>query len=122
MNPIDITLTKWKVIGGCIALLMALAAAAVGGAEVNGWRLDAVHLRALATEKDRYDALAEKVREQSRAVEALGASTKVAQDQAELAKHYAAGLSTAIDRRAADVAASSATNCDGVLRAAWGRK
>lgn len=122
MNPIDITLTKWKVIAGCIALLVALAAAAAGGATVNGWRLDADHQRAMTAEKGRYDALADQVREQNRAVEVLGASTKAAQEKADLAQHYAAGLAAMVDRRAAAVAASQATNCDGVLRDAWGWK
>ena len=122
MNLIDITLTKWKVIGGCIALLAALVAAAAGGATANGWRLDAAHQRAMTEEKDRYDALSAQVREQNRAVEVLRASTKAAQDKAVLAGRYAASLATVVDRRVSAVAASKATNCDGVLRDAWGWK
>lgn len=122
MNPIDITLTRWKIIGGVVTLAISLITAAAGGAVVNGWRLDADHQRAMTAEKDRYDALADKVREQDRAVEALGASTKAAQAQADLAKRYNVSLAAALDRRAAAVTASKATNCDGVLRDAWGWK
>lgn len=119
---IDLIPAPYRILAACLVAGLALAAAAAGGAVVNGWRLDADHQRAMTAEKGRYDLLADQVREQNRAVEVMGASTKAAQDQAELAKRYNVSLAAVLDRRATAVTASKATNCDGVLRDAWGWK
>lgn len=59
------------------------------------------------------------IREQNRAVEAMGAAAKDADDRRKLAEGYAARIVKSLDRRAAGVASSTATNCDGVMRDAW---
>lgn len=102
-----------------VAVVAALGAAAGGGAAINGWRLDADHQRAMTAEKARYDELSDKVREQNRAVEALGAAKQAADGRRELAERYAAGIIGRIGTREQAVANSQATNCDGVLRDAW---
>ena len=121
MIPISLELTKWKMIGGSIALAFVLAAAAAAGSTVNGWRLDADHQRVMAAEKSRYDALVDTVREQNRAVTAMKAASDSADERRKLAEQYASGIITRIGTRTDSVNNSKATNCDGVLSEAWGR-
>lgn len=98
----------------------ALIVAAAGGAVVNGWRLDGAHQRALAAKQSEYDALASAVREQNHAVEAMGAAKVAADGRRQLANKLAASAIARAGARGAAAAASKATDCDGVLREAWG--
>lgn len=116
----DLIPVQYRIIAMVIGAAIVLTAAAAGGAAVNGWRLDGEHQRAMATEKERYDDLYTKVLEQNRAVDALNASTKAADDRRKLAEGYAATLLVRINNRDQAVATSTATTCDGVLKDAWG--
>lgn len=125
MQPLDMAMSaiippwvKPVLIG--LAVSVALGGAAAGGATVNGWRLNAEHQREMTAEKARYDDLNEKVLEQNRAVAALAASKQAADDRRKLAEGYAASLLTRINNRDQAVASSTAVNCDGVLKEAWG--
>jgi len=117
---IDLIPVQYRVIAAVAGAAIALCAAAAGGATINGWRLDAEHQRSMTEEKARYDALVDTVREQNRAVTAMKASTDAADDRRKLAEQYAAGIITRIGTRTDSVNNSQATNCDGVLRGAWG--
>jgi uncharacterized protein YlxW (UPF0749 family) len=86
----------------------------------EGWDArDATAKVELAQKQAEYDLLAGKVIEQNRAVEALAAASAAADERRLAAERLAAGMVKALDRRAADVAASTATTCDGVMRDAW---
>ncbi len=102
-----------------VALAIALTASAGTGAVVNGWRLDGSHQREMADKQAEYDALLTKVREQNHAVDAMAAASKAADARHKVAESYAAGIIKNLDRRAAAVTASTATNCEEVLREAW---
>lgn len=103
-----------------LVVAIALGGAAAGGAAVNGWRLDAAHQKEMTAEKDRYDELSDKVREQNRAVEAMGFAKKAADERRDQAERFAAFAMQHINNRDLAVANSKATNCDGVLKEAWG--
>jgi hypothetical protein len=113
---IDLIPPQFRLVAGAVAL----AAAAATGAAVNGWRLDAVHQRELATKRAEYDALADKVREQNRAVEVLGAAKVAADERRQVAEKFAASTIAHTKDRSATVAASTAPDCAGVMREAWG--
>lgn len=117
---IDVALTKYKLVGTAAALLLALAGAAGAGAVANGWRLDAAHQRALASEKDKRTAVERQLLEQSAAVEKLGAEKVAADERRQVAEKFAAAAITRAQSRGAAVAASKAPDCDGVMREAWG--
>lgn len=103
-----------------IAILVAMVLAAGAGAVTNGWRLDAAHQRAMTAKQGEYDQLADKVREQNRGIERLAATTAAADERRKLAESYAADITKRIGNRARDVANSTATDCNGVLKEAWG--
>lgn len=117
---IDLIPVQYRVIAAVAGAAIALGAAAAGGATINGWRLDSEHQRAMTEQKDRYDALADKIREQNRAVELMQKDTAAADERRKLAEQYAAGIINRIGNRTDAVNNSKATNCDGVLRDAWG--
>ncbi len=103
-----------------LALAIALVAAAAAGATVNGWRLDGDHQRELTAAADRYEQLAEKVREQNRAVTAMKAASDAADGRRQIAEDYANAVLGRIANRDAGVANSKQPDCNGVLREAWG--
>lgn len=111
---------QYRVLASLAALAVALAGSAAAGAVINGWRLDGGHQRALAQEKHKYDELADKVREQNRAVDALAAAGKTADQRRQVAERYTASIIAGLDRRSVAVAGSKSLDCDGVLREAWG--
>jgi hypothetical protein len=112
---IDLIPPQFRLLAGAVAL----AAAAVGGAAINGWRLDGAHQRELAGKRAEYDALNDKVREQNRAVEALGAAKVAADDRRQVAEKFAASAIARAKDRGVAVAASQAPDCAGVMREAW---
>lgn len=120
MDAFSLYFAKYKIIACVILFVVAMAGAAAAGAAINGWRLDAHHQLEMTAEKARYDDLSDKVREQNRAVEVLHASTEAADQRRELAENYAAGILQRLGTRDQKVANSTATNCDGVLKEAWG--
>jgi hypothetical protein len=129
VNPIDITFTKYKVIVACIALIAALGTAAAAGAMINGWRLDGDHQRAVATEKAAFATLLAqhndlkiKVERQNGSVDLLAAKTESADLRRVQAERYAVGIVATTEKRIAEIKASKATTCDGVLRDAWGQR
>jgi hypothetical protein len=129
MNPIDITITKYKVIAACIALAVAMAAAAAAGAIINGWRLDGEHQRAIGVEKTSYATLLAqhndlkiKVEKQNGSVELLASKTESADLRRQQAEKWAAGVVATTNKTIAEIKASKATTCDGVLRDAWGKQ
>jgi hypothetical protein len=129
MNPIDITITKYKVIAACIALAVALAGAAAAGAIVNGWRLEGGHQRAIASEKAdfatllaQHNDLKIKVEKQNGSVDLLAAKTESADLRRLQAERYAVGIVATTEKRIAEITVSKATTCDGVLRDAWGKQ
>ena len=101
------------------ALVLALAAAAAAGAVANGWRLAAVHQRALAGEKDKRAAVEKLLLEQTAAVDKLGAEKRAADDRRQVAEKFGAAAIARAQARSAAVAASQAPDCDGVMREAW---
>jgi hypothetical protein len=117
---IDVIPEKYQLLVGIVALTGALAAAAAGGAVVNGWRLDGAHQRELAEKREQYDALASKVREQSRAVEVMRLKSEAAEGRRKLAEFYAADVLKRLGHRSEVVASSKAPDCAGVMREAWG--
>lgn len=117
---IDVTLTKYKLAAGAAALVLALAAAATAGAVANGWRLNAAHLRVLATEREKRVAVETRLLEQSAAVDKLGADKVAADERRQVAEKFAAAAIARTQNRAAAAAASHAPDCDGVMREAWG--
>ncbi|MFZ3289250.1 MAG: hypothetical protein WA191_20720 [Telluria sp.] len=112
---------QYRLLASLAALAVALAGSAAAGAVINGWRLDGDHQRALAENKKEYDGLADQVREQNRAVDALAAASKTADQRRQVAETYTASIIAGLDRRSAAVAGSKAADCDGVLREAWGK-
>jgi hypothetical protein len=52
----------------------------------------------------------------------MAASTKAADDRRDMAERFAASTIKATGARESAARASGATNCDGVLREAWGQK
>jgi hypothetical protein len=129
MNPIDITISKYKVIAAFIVFTVALAGAAVAGAVVNGWRLDGDHQRAISTERaafalllTQYNDLKLKVEKQNGSVDVLNAKTESADLRRVQAERYAVGIVATTEKRIAEIKASKATTCDGVLRDAWGQR
>ena len=118
---IELIPTKYRLAAGFTALVLALASAAAAGAVANGWRLDAVHLRALATEREKLVAVETRLLEQSAAVDKLGAEKVAADERRQVAEKFAAGAIARAQNRGAAVAASQALDCNGVMREAWGR-
>ena len=117
---IDITLTRLRLAAGAAMLTLAIAGAAASGAVINGWRLDAAHQRALASEKDRRIAAERRLDAQSAAVDKLGAEKVSADERRQVAEKFAADAIARAKDRGAAVAASRAPDCDGVMREAWG--
>ena len=116
---IDVALTKYKLATGVVAVTLALAGAAAAGAVANGWRLAAVHQRALASEKDKRAAVERLLLEQTAAVDKLGAQKMAADERRQVAEKFAAAAIARVQSRGASVAASQARDCDGVMREAW---
>ncbi len=99
-----------------------LAGAFAAGWFVNGWRLDANHAEAIATLKQERNDLADKIREQNHAVDTMRTLSEAADSRRKLAEDLTRATIASVDRRASTAAASKATNCDGVMREAWGAK
>lgn len=121
-------ITKWKAIGAAVAALTLLAAAAGAGAVINGWRLDAAGQRELAGQKGeyanllaRYNVLLLAKAEQNGSISLLAYKTEVADERRQVAERWAASTAQSSDRRIAEIKASTATSCEGVLREAWGK-
>ena len=110
---------QYRLAAGALALTLVLVGAAGAGAVVNGWRLDAVHQRALASEKSKRIAVEALLAEQSAAVDKLGAATRAADERRQVAEKFAASAIARTGSRAAAVAASQAPDCSGVMREAW---
>lgn len=129
MSLTDMIPVQYRILAAMIALGVALAAAALAGATIEGWRLDGSHQREIATEKasyglllGQYNDLRVKTTEQNGAVSVLAEKTKSADERREVAEKYAAGLVQTTERRITEIKASKATTCDGVLRDAWGKR
>jgi len=116
---IDITLTKFRLAAGAAVFVLALAGAAAAGAVINGWRLDAAHQRALASEKDKRIGVERRLDAQSAEVNKLGAEKVAADKRRQVAEKFAAAAIARAKDRGAAVAASQAADCDGVMREAW---
>lgn len=110
---------QYKLLACGVALVGAMAAAGTAGWMVNGLRLDAAHQKEMAKKRDEYDALAEKVREQNRAVEAMGAAKVAADERRKTAEKFAASAIARAQGRSESVASSTAPDCSGVMREAW---
>lgn len=108
-----------RLAAGALALILALVGAAAVGAAVNGWRLDAAHQRALASEKEKRVTAETRLLEQSAAVEKLGAAKVAADERRQVAEKFAAAAIARAKDRGAAVAASQAPDCSGVMREAW---
>jgi len=117
---IDITLTKFRLVAGAAAFVLALAGAATAGAVINGWRLDAAHQRALASAAKGRVAIEKQLLEQTAAVDRLGDAKAAADERRQVAERFAAAAIARAKDRGAAVAASRAPDCDGVMREAWG--
>jgi len=111
--------TQYKLAAGAVALTLALAGAAGVGALANGWRLEAAHQRALASEKEARAAVEKQLLEQSAAVDKLGAAKVAADERRQVAEKFAAAAIARAKNRGAAVAASQAPDCSGVMREAW---
>lgn len=116
MNLIPV---KYRLLAQVVALLASLAASALAGAVVNGWRLEGAHEEALRAKETAYGALKDKVGEQNLAVGVLSARAEEAEKRRALAQTYAESVLGQIGSRSAAVMASKAADCDGVLREAW---
>lgn len=116
---IDVTLTRYRLAAGAAALALVLAGAVAAGAIINGWRLDGVHQRELASEKDKRVAVETLLAEQSAAVDKLGAEKRAADERRQVAEKFAAAAIARTQTRSAAVAASQAPDCSGVMREAW---
>jgi siroheme synthase len=112
----------WKVATAVLASLLLVVGAGGGAA----W-----YLTDRALTQARADLVAEQgvsaelrasIDLQNSAVDAMAASTKAADDRRDMAERYAASAIKATGAREAAARASAATNCDGVLREAWGAK
>lgn len=110
---------QYRLAAGALALTLVLVGAAAVGAVVNGWRLDGVHQRALASEKDKRVAVETLLAEQSAAVNKLGAEKRAADERRQVAEKFAASAIARAKDRGAAVAASQAPDCSGVMREAW---
>lgn len=110
---------QYRLAAGALALTLVLASAVGAGAVVNGWRLDAVHQRALASEKSKRTAVETLLAEQSAAVDKLGAEKRAADERRQVAEKFAASAIARAKDRGAAVAASQAPDCSGVMREAW---
>lgn len=110
---------QYRLAAGALALTLVLAVAAGAGAVVNGWRLDGVHQRALASEIDKRIAAERKLDDQLAAVARLGDAKAAADERRQVAEKFAASAIARTQTRAAAVAASQAPDCSGVMRGAW---
>lgn len=110
---------QYRLAAGALALALVLVGAAAAGAVVNGWRLDAVHQRALASEIDKRIAAERKLDDQTAAVARLGDAKAAADERRQVAEKFAATAIARTQTRADAVAASQARNCSGVMREAW---
>ena len=90
------------------------------GWTINGWRLDGDHQREVASQKRQYDDLAAKVGEQNRGIDALATAAAHADERRRIAERYAGDALKRLNSRSDSVAASTATDCGGVLQEAWG--
>lgn len=115
-------LEKYKVAAGLGVLAVLLAGSAAAGAVVNGWRLAAVHQAELAVKVARITELEASIEKQNSATALLAASTEAADKRREQAEAFAADAIRRLGSRADVVANSRATNCDGVLKEAWGAR
>ncbi|KQQ86896.1 hypothetical protein [Massilia sp. Leaf139] len=116
---INLAPTKFKLAAAAAALVLVLAGAAGAGAIANGWRLDAQHQRALAAEKGARAAVETQLLKQSAAVDKMGAEKRAAEERRQVAERFAAAAIARMQSRGAAVAASTARDCDGVMREAW---
>jgi hypothetical protein len=112
----------WKVAAAVLAGVLLV----VGGAGGTAWWLANRELTQarieLKAERGVSAALRASIDLQNSAVDAMAASTKAADDRRDMAERYAASAIKATGAREAAARASAATNCNGVLREAWGQK
>lgn len=113
---------KYKILFGLAVLALLLAGAAAAGATINGWRLAAEHQVELAQKVARITELEAAVATQNSATELLKAASDAAEERRQLAESMAADAVRRLGNRADVVANSRATNCDGVLKEAWGTR
>jgi hypothetical protein len=129
MSVTDLIPVQYRMLAVLFAAAVALAAAAAAGAVINGWRMDGGHQHAIAAEKasyalllGQYNDLKLKVGTQNAAIDLMAEKTKAAGERRELAEKFAAEAIKGTTARQAAARNSPATNCDGVLREAWGQK
>ena len=120
MSPISLELTKLRVLATLLVLAVLLALAGAAGWLVNGWRLDGPHARELAARDGTISTLKAAIDQQNAAIQAVGAATAAAEDRRKQAEAVAARAIDRMNARGAAVAASTATDCAGVLRESWG--
>lgn len=120
IDPISLSLTRARMIGGAIALVALVLASAAGGAVVNGWRLKAGHESALREQDSIIAELRGKLAEQNAAVDAMKGKTEAADELRKQAERHAKEVTRRIADRSAAVGASQAKDCEGVLSEAWG--
>ena len=115
-------LEKYKVATGLVVLALLMAGSAAAGAIVNSWRLDGDHQRDLAEKTRRITELEASVKDQNHAADLLQAKKDAADERRQVAETFAADALRRLGGRADVVANSRATNCDGVLKEAWGAR
>lgn len=101
---------------------IVLAGAFGAGWMVNGWRLTAGHAREIAALTSESTNLKAKIQTQNFAVDVLNERKNAADERRRLAEVLTKAAQVGLQNRADQVAASKATDCDGVLREAWGAR
>lgn len=96
-----------------------LAVAALAGAVVNGWRLDARYAQRLTQMKDQNVALQRSLDLQNAVVAQWKLQADAAQARGELARQYADRVVAGLGHRTTTVMNSTAPDCQGVLEEAW---
>lgn len=111
---------KLKLLVALLLVVAILAAAFGAGWAVNGWRLNAEYASILASKEHEIAELKSALQTQDAEVQRAGDAKKAADDRRTLARDMSKSVLAGIDAKAAKAAASTATDCEGVLREAHG--
>ena len=113
-------LDKLKLLTGVLLVVAILTAAFGAGWAVNGWRLDSAHAEQVRDLTAQVTTCQGKVVEQNHGTDLLHEKKMAADDRRNLARDMSKSILTSIEAKAVAAAASTATDCEGVLKEAHG--
>lgn len=114
-----VPISKFEILAYILAVVAVVAAIFFAGWTVNGWRLDAAHLSAMAEKQAEITDLTNKIQTQNHAVDILDEKSNSAIERRKLAEQYSQELVKANNKRQVVIDGSKATDCDSYVRDMW---